>query len=102
MFNFEDFITLEFILSFAGMVIVVVALTQFSKKMFDVLVDNKTKYVVYGWSFALCLFAGAWTGKFSTAREIAETCVIWAVNSVIVWYTARKAYEEIWERKQEV
>ncbi len=95
MMNFDNFVSIDFVLSFAGMVIIVSLLTQFTKKLFDRLIDNRTKYVVYGWSVLLCTFAGAWTGKFSTAREIVETCVIWLINSVVVWFTAMKAYEEI-------
>lgn len=100
MFNFDNFVSIDFILSFAGMVIVVSLLTQFTKKLFDKMIDNRTKYVVYGWSVLLCLFAGAWTGKFSTSREIVETCVIWLINSVVVWFTAMKAYEEIQENRK--
>lgn len=95
MFNFDNFVSIDFILSFAGMVILVSLLTQFTKKLFDKIIDNRTKYVVYLWSFLLCVFAGAWTGKFATAREIVETCVIWLINSVVVWFTSMKAYEEI-------
>lgn len=95
MFNFDNFVSIDFVLSFAGMVIVVSLLTQFTKNLFDKLVDNRTKYVVYGWSALLCIFAGAWTGKFVSARDIVETCVIWLINSVVVWFTAMKAWEEI-------
>jgi hypothetical protein len=95
MFSFENFVSLEFILSFAGMVILVSLLTQFTKRLFDKIVENHTKYLVYGWSFLLCLFAGVWLGKFSTSREIVETCVIWLINSVVVWFTAMKAYETV-------
>lgn len=95
MFNFDNFVSLDFILSFAGMVIVVSLLTQFTKRLFDKLMDNRTKYVVYVWSLLLCIFAGAWTGKFTTPTEVVETCVIWLINSVVVWFTAMKAYEEI-------
>lgn len=94
--NFDNFVDVSYVLSFAGMVIIVSLLTQFTKKLFDeVLPDNKTKHIVYGWSLLLCLFAGAWTGKFSTSREIIETCVIWLINSVVVWFTAMKSYESI-------
>ncbi len=95
MFSFENFVSIDFILSFAGMVIMVSLLTQATKRLFDKLADNRTKYVVYGWAFLLCTFAGVWTGKFTTAREIVETCVIWLINSVVIWFTAMKAYEEI-------
>lgn len=92
---FENFITIDYILTFAGMITVVCLLTQFTKGLFDKIVSNKTKYIVYGYSFLLCLFAGAWQGKFSSAKEIVETCVIWLINSVIVWFSSMKAFETI-------
>jgi len=93
MFDFENFVSVDFILSFTGMVVVVSLFTQATKSLFDKLGKNRTKYVVLGWSVLFSLFAGAWTGKFSTGKEIIETCVIWTVNSIIVWFTAMKAYE---------
>jgi len=95
MFSFENFVSVEFVLSFAGMVILICLLTQFTKNLFDRIIENHTKYLVYGWAFLLCLFAAVWAGKFSTGREIVETCVIWLINSVIVWFTAMKAYEQL-------
>lgn len=95
MFSFENFVTLQFVLSFAGMVLTVILLTQITKSFFDgVFPSNKTKFVVLGWSVLLCAFAGAWTGKFVSAREIIETCTIWTINSVVVWFTAMKAFEQ--------
>ncbi len=91
----KEFITIDYILTFAGMVIIVNLLTQFTKKLFDRICNNHTKYVVYTYSFLLCLFAGIWQGKFSSTRDIVETCVIWLINSVIVWFTAMKAYETL-------
>lgn len=94
--NFDNFVNVDYVLSFAGMIIIVNLLTQFTKRMFDKLLNQpKTKYVVYGWSFLLCAFAGAWTGKFTTGREIVETCLIWLINSVIVWFVAMKAFETV-------
>ena len=91
----NEFITLEYILTFTGMIIIVNMLTQFTKKLFDAIGANHTKWVVAGYSILICAFAGAWQGKFSTGREILETCVIWFINSVIVWFTSMKAYESV-------
>ena len=88
-----NFISMDYILTFAGMIILVNLLTQFTKRMFDKVMENRTKWIVAGYSAALCAIAGIWQGKFSTGREIVETCVIWTINSVIVWFTAMKAYE---------
>lgn len=93
----NNFVSMEYIFTFAGMVVLVNMLTQFTKRLFDKVGDNRTKWVVAGYSFLLCIFAGIWQGKFSTSREIMETCVIWLVNSVVVWFTAMKAFETVSE-----
>jgi hypothetical protein len=90
---FGNFTTLAYLLSFPGMIAAVIMLTQFFKGMFDWLGENKTKYVVYGFSFILCFIAGCFQGKFGTGREILETCLIWTINSVIIWFSAMKAFE---------
>lgn len=92
---FNEFISLDYVLTFSTLVAIVVLLTQFTKKLFDSILDNRTKWIVYGYSFFLCLFAGIWQGKFSTGREIAETCLLWLINSVIVWFSAMKSFETI-------
>ena len=89
----NDFVSIDYVLTFSGMVILVTMLTQFTKRLFDALIDNRTKWVVYVYSFLLCSFAGIWQGKFSTGREIAETCILWLINSVIVWFTSMKTFE---------
>lgn len=91
----DNFVTLEFALTFAGMIIMVSLLTEATKKCFDKLVENKTKYVVLLWSFMLCVIAAIWQGDFSTLKIGAETCVIWFFNMVIIWLTAMKAYESL-------
>lgn len=92
-----DFITMDYILTFAGMVVVVNMLTQFTKKLFDKLVWNRTKWVVAGYSLLLGIIAAIWKGNFNSAPDVFETCVIWLINSVIVWFTAMKAYETVAE-----
>ena len=93
--DISNFVTAEYVFSFAGMIVIVGLLTQFTKSLFDKIISNRTKYVVYGYAFLLCALAAAWQGKFSTGREIVETCVIWLINSVIVWFAAMKAFETI-------
>lgn len=90
-----DFITTEYIFTFAGMIVIVNLFTQFTKRLLDKIVENRTKWLVAAYSILLCILAGAWQGKFSTGREIVETCVIWLINSVIVWFAAMKAYETV-------
>lgn len=91
----EDFTTLAYLLSYPGMIAAVVMLTQFMKKMFSSITGDRVKVVVYAWSAIFCVIAGAFQGKFTTGAEILETCLIWTVNSVIIWFAAMKAYETI-------
>jgi len=100
MFNFENFVTIDYILSFPGMVVLVVLFTQGTKSLADKIADNKTKYVVLFWAVFFAVFGALWNGGFSTVREIAETCLVWLANAFIVWFASRKAYEDIVERKQ--
>ena len=93
-----DFITMDYILTFAGMVVIVNMLTQFTKKLFDKLIWNRTKCVVAGYSLLLSIIAAIWKGNFSSAPNVFETCVIWLINSVLVWFTAMKAYETVAEK----
>lgn len=93
--NFENFVTIDFILSFAGMVVVVILLTQFTKSMFDKLFTNKTKHIVYFFAFLLCVLAALYSGDFTTTKMIIQTIVTWFVNSIIVWLSAMKAFEEV-------
>jgi len=95
----NNFVSMEYILTFTGMVIIVSMLTQFTKSLFDKIFKNETKWVVAGYSLLLCMISGVWQGKFSTGREIVETCVIWLINSIIVWFTAMKAFETLTDKE---
>ena len=94
----EGFTTLTYLLSFPGMIAAVIMLTQFTKKMFDKLLDNQTKVIVYGYAAILSVVAGAFQGKFTTSAEIIETCLIWTINSIIVWFAAMKSFEMVDEK----
>lgn len=95
----DKFISLEFLLSFPGMISIVIILTQFTKRMFDKLVNNRTQYVVYAYSFLLCVFAAMLHGKFITPAAILETILVWSINSVIVWAAAMKTFETVSKTK---
>lgn len=89
--DFTGFTDLETILTFPGMIIAVMLLVQFTKRMFDALIPfSQTKWVVLGWSIVLCALAawtlGDWTNPISTV-------VLWFINSIIIWFTSMKAFE---------
>jgi hypothetical protein len=89
----EDFTTLAYLLTFPGMIAAVILLTQFTKKMFDSLLPNQTKYVVYFFSLWLCIAAAAFNGTFVNVGSIFETVIVWFINSIIVWFAAMKTFE---------
>jgi len=89
----NEFTTLAYLLSFPGMIIAVVTLTQFTKKMFDKIKNNRTKYVVYGYSLILCI-----VGAIVSGGSIMHLIVLWGMNSVIVWFAAMKSFEIVLEK----
>jgi len=96
----DNFVSMDYVLTFSGMIILVTLLTQSTKSLFDAIGDNRTKWIVYGYSIILCVIAGLWQGSFSTLKEIVEMVVLTLINSVIVWFTAMKAFETIKEVKK--
>jgi nitrate/nitrite transporter NarK len=95
----ENFVSMDYVLTFGGMVAMVIILTQFTKKLFDAMGPNRTKWVVYLYSFCLCVLAAIWNGKFSNGKEILETCTTYVINSVIIWFTAMKSFEIVTEKE---
>jgi hypothetical protein len=90
---FENFVSFDYIMTFTGMVILVGLLTQFTKSMLDKIVENKTKYLVYGYSLFFCIVAAVLTGTWTGTTEIVQTIITWGINSVVIWFAAMKAYE---------
>jgi len=95
MFSFDNFTSVDYVLSFSGMIMLVVLFTQFTKKIADKIKENHTRLVVYLWAFVFCAFAAFLVGDFSSVREVIKTIVMWLVNSVLVWFSARKMYEDV-------
>lgn len=91
---FEQFVDLKYLVSFPGMIAVVIMLTQFTKKLFDLMLPNKTKYVAYGWTIVLTALAAAILGDWTNPIP---TVIVWLINSVIVWFASMKAFETIAE-----
>lgn len=87
---FEDFITVEILTTFPGMVLVVALVTQFTKKIIDRLFKTHTEYVVYFYALALNFFVSYIKG-FPDPWPI--TIVLNILNGIIVALAAMKAYE---------
>ncbi len=91
----DNFTTMEYLLSFPGMIAAVIILTQFFKGMFDKITSHETKYVVYMFAATLCITAAIFKGEFVTVKQVMSTSLVWLVNSVIVWFAAMKAFETV-------
>ena len=91
----NEFVSLEFALTFAGMLVCVNIMTQVTKGLFDKLFCNRTKYVVAGYSFLFAVIAAIWTGDFSNAKSASATCIVWIINAAVIWLAAMKGYEEV-------
>lgn len=89
----NGFITIDVISTFPGMVMVVSLLTQFTKRTIDKLFGNRTEYVVYLYSLALCFFVSYYKGKL--AHGLIVAIFLNLLNAVIVSLAAMKGYEKI-------
>jgi hypothetical protein len=89
---FEEFITIEMLQSFPGMVIMVAILTQFSKSIIDTFFKTRTKFIVYLYALALNFFISYIRGF---EGDIVAIIVMNILNSVIVALAAMKAFETI-------
>jgi len=94
---FDDFTTIGYLLSFPGMIAAVIMLTQFTKKMWDNVGVNHTKFIVLGYSLVFCVLAAMLNGSFVSPSVIAQTVLVWTVNAVIIWFASMKAFETIAE-----
>lgn len=92
----EDFLTLEAISSFPGMVMVVGLLTQFTKKLVDKVVENHTVAIVYFYSIAIIFFTSYARGELTgPSGEIIIQVVMNFLNAVVVALAAMKGYETV-------
>lgn len=89
-----EFTTLEYLLSYPGMLAVVIMLTQFSKKVFAISGTKNIERILYVWCLIFAVFAVLFTGDFTNLTTILSTILVWLVNSVIIWWAALKAFEK--------
>ena len=92
---FEDFTTIDFILSYPGMIITIILLTQGLKRLFDSFFDHHTQYLVLGLAVLFCTINAVLTGDFSTGINIFLTVLLWSVNAFIIWNAAMKSFEKL-------
>ena len=93
MFDFADFLTFEYITSFAGMLVVIVLMTQFTKNVVDAWLGKiATQWVVLFWSFILNVIAIYGSGGFTAPIQF-EIMVVGFFNIFVIWWASMKAYE---------
>lgn len=83
----QEFLTMDYILSYPGMIAIVIMMTQFFKRMFDKLKPNRTKFVVLGLSAVLGVISLIYNGI--TAWAI----VTMIFNIIVVWTASMKTFE---------
>jgi len=88
----DKFITFSYMMSFAGMIITVVLLTQFIKGLF---ITVRTKWVVLVMSAILGTLLMLFAGDFTTVKLAIESVATGLVNIVIVWFAAMKSFEVV-------
>lgn len=91
----DNFTSFAYMMSFAGMIATVIMLTQFTKGLIDKLLQNKTRYLVLGFSTLLCVLAAIFFGDFSSATAVVQTVSVWIINDIIVWMAAMKSFEVV-------
>lgn len=97
----DKFTDIGFLLSFTGMVLAVVLLTQGSKKLFKIEGRDVIQWIVFGWALFFCIIAAVLLGDFSNSDAILSTIVVWLVNAFIVWFTAEKSFEKLAGKKDD-
>ena len=92
--EFDNFINIDFITSFAGMMALVWIMTQSTKSLFDKVLKNVgTRYVVFFWSVVLGIIGVYVLGDFSSSETTVVTIITWFFNVFIVWLSTMKAHE---------
>ena len=99
----SDFITAEYLYTFAGMVIVLGLIVQFTKGLVKQLFsDFAVRLYAFAWALVL-VFAVYWhQGLFDAAgREIAMLALLGLINAIIVTLAAMGGYEVLTDPRAE-
>ncbi len=89
----DNFITLDYLSTFAGMVAVVVLITQFTKELIDKVAKwLPTKYVVFIYSLIVIIGYQITTNTFSSSKLL-----ITIINAMILTMTAQGGYEWVFK-----
>ena len=93
----NDFITIEFLGTFAGMVIVLGLIVQFTKGLVKtVFSDQAVRAYTFAWAVILVLLSYLQQGLFAVAGQaIVMTLFLALINAIIVTLAAMGGYEVI-------
>ena len=94
----NDFITLDYALSFPGMMVICWLMVTLAKNLVDEVFDNHTKWVVLVAAAVLVLAKTIveFNGLIS-ASKILVALLMWVINTSVVWFATLKAHELIIE-----
>lgn len=89
----DNFITLDYMGTFAGMVAIVVLLTQFTKDLIDKMSSKlPTKYVVFLYSLIIIIGYQVMSGTFKISKLL-----LTIVNAIMLTMTAQGGYEWVFK-----
>lgn len=99
----NDFITPAFFMTFAGMVIILGLIVQFTKGVIKTtFTDQAVRLYTFCWALVLVLLSYLQQGLFEVAgREIAMTLFLALINSIIVTLAAMGGYDVLSDPKAE-
>jgi len=98
----DNFISLDFLNSFAGMLFAIIILTQVFKRLLDFAIpNNQTKWLVLLFTIVMCARGAYILGDLTTGASTMNTIFLWTVNACILWTSAMKTFD-IATRKDKV
>lgn len=91
----NDFITIDFLYTFGGLVLILGLIVQFTKSLIkQVFDDYVVRWYAFGWAIILTLMAAWLQGQFDIiGREIAATLLLVLLNSILITMAALGGYE---------
>ena len=98
---FNDFITIDFLYTFGGLLVVLGLIIQFTKGLLKQYFDDvAVRWYTFAWAFALILIVYWSQGLFDAAgREIWMTLVLALLNAIILTLSALGGYEVLSDPK---
>lgn len=99
----NDFITVEFLMTFTGLVVALGIIVQFTKSIVKEIYDDRAvRIYAFAWALVLTLLTSWFQGRFDVAgREIAATLLLVLLNSILISMAAIGGYEVLSDPKAE-